>query len=271
MTYGNKVLLEIQNFVALLTLNKPDRLNALDVGVWEELGAAAEAVEGDQGVRAAILTGAGDRAFCAGLDLKEGSTVKLEAGYSPSAVLPRIHEHLRILRASFDRLENLRVPVICAIKGHCIGGGLELACCCDMRIGSEDSRFSIPEVRLGIVPDMGGTQRLPKIVGIGKAKELIYSARSIDAKEALRIGLLNEVCPKEKVLERAFTLAREIAANAPLAVQGAKRSLNGGWKRGLAEGMAIEADRAAEVLLSEDAQMGRSAAAQRKEPFFKGR
>ena len=271
MNVEKKVLLTIKKAIALITLNKPDRLNALDVGVWEELKSVAEAIDAHPAVRAAILTGAGERAFCAGLDLKEGSTVKLQEGFSPAAALPHIHEHLKRLRASFDHIENLHVPVICAIKGHCIGGGLELACCCDIRIGSEDSRFSIPEVRLGIVPDMGGTQRLPKIVGIGKAKELIYSARSIDAREALRIGLLNEVSPKEKVLERAFLLAEEIAANGPLAVQAAKRAINSGWNQGLNEGLAIESFRAAEVLISEDASTGRSAAAQKKAPTFKGR
>jgi enoyl-CoA hydratase/carnithine racemase len=271
MTHGNKVLLEIQDSIALITLNKPDRLNALDVGVWRELEWAAESVEADQQVRAAILTGAGDRAFCAGLDLKEGSTLKLEEEFLPAAALPKVHRHLQKLRASFDLIENLHVPVIAAIKGHCIGGGMELICCCDIRIGSEDSRFSIPEVRLGIVPDMGGTQRLPKIVGIGKAKELIYSARSIDAREALRIGLLNEVCPKEKVMEQAFALAREIAANAPLAVQAAKKAINGGWNQTLAAGLAIETSRAAEVLISEDARGIRCAGGLKKGFSFKGR
>ena len=271
MNYGNKVLLEIQDSIALITLNKPDRLNALDPGVWMELKSAGEAVEADPTVRAAILTGAGDRAFCAGLDLKEGSTVRLEEGYSPAASLPKIHEHLQRLRASFDLIENLRVPVIAAIKGHCIGGGTELVCCCDMRIGSEDSRYSIPEVNLGIVPDMGGTQRLPRIIGIGKAKELIYSGWSIDAQEALRIGLLNEVCPKEKVMERAYVLAREIAANAPLAVQAAKKAVNGGWNQTLPAGLAIENSRAAEVFLSEDARGVRSAGVHRKNFSFKGR
>jgi enoyl-CoA hydratase/carnithine racemase len=271
MKHGQKVLLETQDSIALITLNKPDRLNAMDVGVWGELKSAAEAVESDLIVRAAILTGAGDRAFCAGLDLKEGTTFTLEEGFSPAAVLPAIHEHLRKLRASFDSIENLRVPVIAAIKGHCIGAGTELICCCDIRIGSEDSRYSIPEVRLGIVPDMGGTQRLPKVVGIGKAKELIYSARSIDAQEALRIGLLNEVCPKEKVMERAYALAREIAANAPLAVQAAKKAINGGWNQTLPAGLAVENFRAAETLISEDARGIRSAGVQKKEFSFKGR
>jgi len=264
MDYGNKVLLEIRDKVALITLNKPERLNALDIGVWKELLAAAEAVNDNPQVRAAILTGAGERAFCAGLDLKEGSTVRLEEGFSPSAALSKIHEHLNKLRASFDLIENLRVPVIGAIKGHCIGGGLELACCCDIRIGSEDSRYSIPEVKLGIVPDMGGTQRLPKIIGIGKAKELIYTGRSIDAQEALRTGLLNEVCPKEKVMERAFALAGEIAANAPLAVQAAKKAINGGWNLNLPLGLAIENSRAAEVIISEDARKIRPSGSQRK-------
>jgi len=271
MTHGNKVLLEIQGPIALITLNKPDRLNALDPGVWMELKSAAEAVDSNSTVRAAILTGAGDRAFCAGLDLKEGSTLRLEEGHSPAAALPQIHEHLQKLRSSFDSIENLRVPVIAAIRGHCIGGGTELICCCDMRIGSDDSRYSIPEVRLGIVPDMGGTQRLPRIIGIGKAKELIYSGRSIDAQQALLIGLLNEVCPKDRVMERAYLLAREISANAPLAVQAAKKAINGGWNQDLPAGLAIENSRAAEVLLSEDAKGIRSAGVQKKEFTFKGR
>jgi len=271
MTHGNKVLLEIKEPIALITLNKPDRLNALDLGVWTELRSAAEAVEADPKVRAAILTGAGDRAFCAGLDLKEGTTIRLEEGASPAAALPQIQEHLRRLRASFDRIENLHVPVIAAIQGHCIGGGMELICCCDLRIGSDDSRFSIPEVKLGIVPDMGGTQRLPKIIGIGKAKELIYSGRSIDAQEALRIGLLNEVWTKDRVMERATALAREIAANAPLAVQAAKKAINGGWNQTLPAGLAIENSRAAEVLLSEDARGIRTAGVQKKEFTFRGK
>ncbi|KPK90807.1 MAG: hypothetical protein AMJ94_08460 [Deltaproteobacteria bacterium SM23_61] len=271
MSHGNKVLLEIKDSIALITLNKPDRLNALDLGVWMELGSAADAVEADPKVRAAVLTGAGDRAFCAGLDLKEGSTLRLEEGYSPAAALPRIQEHLRRLRASFDLIESLRVPVIAAIQGHCVGGGTELICCCDLRIGSEDSRFSIPEVKLGIVPDMGGTQRLPKVIGIGKAKELIYSGRSIDAQEALRIGLLNEVWAKDRVMERSYALAREIAANAPLAVQAAKKAINGGWNQTLPAGLAVETARAAEVLLSEDAREIRSAAVRKKEFSFRGR
>ena len=271
MTYGNKVLLEIQGAIALITLNKPDRLNALDPGVWMELKSAAGAVEANPTVRAAILTGAGDRAFCAGLDLKEGSTLILEDGYSPAAALPKIHEHLQRLRSSFDSIENLRVPVIAGVLGHCIGGGTELICCCDLRIGSDDSRYSIPEVKLGIVPDMGGTQRLPRIIGIGKAKELIYSGRSIDAQEALRVGLLNEVCPKDKVMERAYLLAREIVANAPLAVQAAKKAINGGWSQTLPVGLALENSRAAEVLLSEDARGIRSAGVQKKKLIFKGR
>jgi enoyl-CoA hydratase len=271
MTHGNKVLLEIQGEIAQITLNKPDRLNALDPGVWTELRSVAEAVEANPTVRAAILTGSGDRAFCAGLDLKEGSTLKLEEGDSPAAALPKIHEHLQRLRSSFDSIENLRVPVIAAIRGHCVGGGMELICCCDMRIGSDDSRYSIPEVKLGIVPDMGGTQRLPRIIGIGKAKELIYSGRSIDAREALRIGLLNEVCPKDRVMERAYLLAQEISGNAPLAVQAAKKAINGGWNQNLPVGLAIENSRAAEVLLSEDARGIRSAGVQKKELIFKGR
>src|SRR5262245_48330774 len=183
------VQVEIKGEVATITLNKPARLNALDFAMWEALREAAEAVDGAREVRVAILQGAGG-AFCAGLDVKAGSTLSRLDADTPAAALPVIRRHLGHLQACFSRLESCRVPVIAAIQRVCIGGGLELALCCDVRVAAEETVFSIPEVQVGIVPDMGGTQRLPRTVGIGKAKELIYSARRIDAAEALRIGLV---------------------------------------------------------------------------------
>src|SRR5262245_64847163 len=163
----------------------------------------------------------------------------------------RIREHLAHLQACFTRLAEIRVPVIAAIQRVCIGAGMELALCCDIRLAAEGTVFSIPEVQLGIVPDMGGTQRLPRTIGIGKAKELIYSARRLDAAEALRVGLVNAVYPAGELSARVAELAGEIAANAPLAVQAAKRAIDGTYWRDRASWLAREAAEAAPPLLSE--------------------
>jgi enoyl-CoA hydratase len=266
----DKVQVDIKAPVATITLNKPERLNALDFEMWERIRAAAEAIDAAHDVRVAVLTGAGG-AFCAGLDLTTGSTARLGGTESPAQALHHIRAHLERLQACFSRLESCRVPVIAAIQRVCIGGGLELALCCDIRVAAEGTLFSIPEVQVGIVPDMGGTQRLPRTVGIGRAKELIYTARRIDAAEALRIGLVNAVSPAGELQARGAELAGEIAANAPLAVQAAKRSIDGTYWREREAWLAWEADLAAGVLLSEDQTAGRRAAADRQRANFKGR
>ena len=266
-----KVQVEIRAPVATITLNKPERLNALDFEMWEDLRAAAEAVDRAADVRVAVLTGAGG-AFCAGLDVKAGSTLgSLGVDEAPARALPLVRRHLAHLQACFSRLESCRVPVIAAIQRVCVGGGMELALCCDIRLAAEGTVFSIPEAQIGIVPDMGGTQRLPRTVGIGKAKELIYSARRIDATEALRIGLVNAVYPAADLPARATELAAEIAANAPLAVQAAKQAIDGTYWRDREAWLALEADLAAGVLLSEDRRAGMRAAAERKRADYTGR
>ena len=265
----SKVLVEIKAPVATITLNKPERLNAVDVEVWEGIRDAAVAVDEAPGVRVAVLQGAGG-AFCAGLDVKAGSTLgKLNAG-SPASAMVRIREHLAHLQECFTRLERTRVPVIAAIERVCIGAGMELALCCDIRIAAEGTIFSIPEVQLGIVPDMGGTQRLPRTIGVGMAKELIYTARRFDATEALRIGFVNHVYPAGELGARAAELAAEIAANGPLAVQAAKQSIDGTYWRELPHWLHWEADQAIGPLLSEDRKVGMKAAAERKRAEFQG-
>jgi len=258
----SKVLVEIKAPVATIMLNKPERLNAVDVEVWEGIREAAIAVDAAPGVRAVVLEGAGG-AFCAGLDVKAGSTLgRLDEG-SPATAMLRIREHLTHLQECFTRLERVRVPVIAAIQRVCIGAGVELALCCDIRLAAEGTIFSIPEVQLGIVPDMGGTQRLPRTIGIGMAKELIYTARRFDATEALRIGFVNHVYP-------AGELAAEIAANGPLAVQAAKQSIDGTYWRELPHWLHWEAEQAVGPLLSEDRRAGMKAAAERKRADFQG-
>jgi enoyl-CoA hydratase/carnithine racemase len=267
----DRVLLEIKAPVATITLNKPERLNALDLPMWEAIGNAALAIDANPEVRVAILMGSGG-AFCAGLDVKAGSTLT-ERGLDgfPAAALPAIRRHLAHLQACFSQLEGCRVPVIGAIERVCIGGGLELALCCDIRLAAEGTIFAIPEVQLGIVPDMGGTQRLPRTIGIGLAKELIYSARRIDAAQALRIGLINAVYPAGELGARVAELAAEIAGNAPLAVQAAKRSINSTYWREIDAWLDQEAAEASGPLLSEDRKLGMRAAAERKRADFTGR
>jgi len=265
-----KVLVELEGPVGTITLNKPERLNALDVEMWEGIAKACRLVDAAPDVRAVILRGAGG-CFCAGLDVKAGSTMSsLRADASPAEALPAIAAHLAHLQSCFTAVETLRVPVIAAIERACMGAGMELSLCCDIRLAAEGTLFSIPEVRLGLVPDMGGTQRLPRAVGIGRAKELIYSARRIDAREADRIGLVNAVYPASELHERAGELALEIAANAPLAVQAAKRALDGTYAREREAGLAWEVQQAAGPLLSEDRKVGLRAAAERTRAVFKG-
>jgi enoyl-CoA hydratase/carnithine racemase len=266
----SKVQVEIKAPVATITLNKPERLNALDIEVWEGLREAAEAVDGAAGVRAVILQGAGG-AFCAGLDVKAGSTLGGVYEAPPAVAMQQIRAHIGHLQECFTRLERIRVPVIAAIQRVCIGAGMELALCCDIRIAAEDTVFSIPEVQLGIIPDMGGTQRLPRTIGVGMAKELIYSARRFDAAEALRIGFVNHVYQAGEIGTRAAELAAEIAANGPLAVQAAKQSIDGTFLRDRDAWLLWEAERSIGPLLSEDRKAGMRAAAERKRADFQGK
>jgi enoyl-CoA hydratase/carnithine racemase len=225
MALNKEVLLEIKDKIATVTLNRPEVLNAFDGGIRDGLQAAAEQILSDIDVRVAILTGAGDRSFCAGIDLKKAASGTEVFGIWANKVRSEF-EGNQILRNLFTMYDTLPVPVIAAINGYCLGMGFELALACDIRIASETSVFSIPEVTIGTTPDCGGTQRLPRIVGMGKAKELIYTGRRIDAAEALRIGLVEHVYPKDKLMEEARKLAQEIAAIAPPLIQGCKRAIN---------------------------------------------
>jgi enoyl-CoA hydratase/carnithine racemase len=216
------VLLEINDKIATVTLNRPEARNAFNGGILQGLYKAANHILTEPSVNVVILTGAGDQSFCAGIDLKMISSGEDMTGGE------KRHDrfgHIQIYRDCFTAYEKLPVPVIAAINGFCLGAGLELALGCDIRLADETALFSIPEVLLGIIPDGGGTQRLPKIVGVGKAKELIFTGRRIDAQEALRIGLVEHVYPKAELMKEAQKMAREIANNgAP--VIGCKRAIN---------------------------------------------
>ncbi|MCX6008328.1 MAG: enoyl-CoA hydratase/isomerase family protein [Chloroflexi bacterium] len=218
------VLLEKKNHIAQVIFNRPKVLNAISRGFIGGLKEAAEYIDQDPDIRVVIMLGAGDRAFCAGLDLKKvivpGESIL--DGWN----VRTIHDAIQKCRDAFSIYEKLPVPVIAAINGYCLGGGIEIALCCDIRLAADDAIFAMPEAKLGIVPDMGGSSRLPRAVGAGMAKEMIYTGRRIDAKEALRIGLVQHVYAKSELMAEAWKLAEEIAAVHPAVTQGIKRVIN---------------------------------------------
>jgi len=203
--------------IAIVTLNRPERRNAIDHQMIRDLGQALDELDADPKVCAAIITGAGDKAFAAGADIAELK----ERDYS--AALQRINSAL------FRRVEEHRLPFIAAIHGYALGGGCELAMACDIRIASQSSKLGQPEVGLGILPGAGAIQRLPRLVGMGRAKDLIYTGRIIDAAEAERIGLVQYVVPNDQLMEKAKELAFQIAQQGELAVQLSKQALNAAW------------------------------------------
>jgi enoyl-CoA hydratase len=249
--------------VALLTLNRPDKLNALNRALLAEVGrAVAELAARPVATRprAAILTGAGDKAFAAGADVAELSTLGVEAARSLS-------EHgQRVGRV----LEEAPFPIIAAVNGFALGGGCELALACDFIHASDRARFGQPEVALGLVPAFGGTQRLLRRVGVGRARELVTSGRNVDAAEAKAIGLANEVHPHAELLERVKALAETIAEKAPLAVAAAKRLLLRGESIDLTAGCELETEAFGALFASHDAKEGTSAFVAKRKPAFDG-
>ena len=245
--------------VEILVLRNPP-VNALSTGLLAELDAQVRRLGDDPKVRAVILTGDGQY-FSAGADLKELATLDLAA--APDVV--------RRGHALFGRLAALKPPVIAAINGLALGGGLELALACDLRVAGESAKLGAPEVIYGLMPAYGGTQRLPRLVGIAKARELVFTGSMISAVEALRIGLVNKTVPSGQELRAARDLAHTIAQRAPRAVQAAKRAMTEGLERPLSEGLLLETSAfETEVLPSEDLGEGLAAFVERRPPKFKG-
>jgi enoyl-CoA hydratase len=256
MAYENLIFTK-NNGIATITLNRPGVRNALDLATWKEIRQVIEEVE-DQSIQVLIFTGAGDEAFAAGTDIKwlhERSMLATLEAYSQ-----------RVLQM----LEDLWKPSIAAVNGFALGGGCELAMACDIRIASEQAKFGQPEVRLGILPGAGGTQRLPRLVGVAKAKELIFSGEIIDAAVAERIGLVNRVVPHAKLMESAMELANKIMRQGPVAIQLAKAAINTGVNFGPGAGYVCE--RLAQTVLfgTEDRIEGTSAFLEKRRPDFKG-
>jgi enoyl-CoA hydratase len=253
------VAVERDGPVAVLTIDRPDALNALDVATLSELRDRLTELADDTGVRALVLTGAGDKAFVAGADIKYMSGLDPEQAKAWGALG---HEAGRLL-------ETMPKATIAAVNGFALGGGCELALACDLRYASSRAKLGQPEINLGIVPGWGGTQRLPRVCGIGVAKELIFSGRTVAAEEALRIGLVNAIA--DPVLERALAVAHELAAKSPAALSLAKRLCNLALGADHAAGLEAEADGFGDLFGSEDAKEGLAAFVEKREPNFVGR
>jgi enoyl-CoA hydratase/carnithine racemase len=255
------LLYEKKGAIAYVTLNRPRVLNALNQRTWENWRTAFEDAQGDAAVRGVILTGAGDKAFIAGADISELAQVTaVEAEKSSSYG-----------QAILNLVENLGKPVIAAVNGFALGGGCETAMACTLRVASENAKFGQPEVTLGLIPGGGGTQRLPRLVGKGRALQLILSGEMVSAQEAYRIGLVNEVVPAADLITRAEAILQQIFSNASLAVKFSLEAVNKGLETSLAEGLSLEASLFGLCAGTEDKKEGTQAFLQKRAPQFQGR
>ncbi len=260
MSYKN-LLYDVKDGLATVTVNRPDKLNALNAETVDELRRVFEECRDAADVRAVILTGAGEKAFVAGADIgelaKQTPIVGVETSKKGQAVLSLI--------------ESLSKPVIAVINGFALGGGCEIALACTLRVASETAKIGLPEVGLGIIPGYGGTQRLARLVGLGRALELILTGDMIDAREAHRIGLVNRVFPPDSLRGGAEELARKIMSRAPVAVALAKQAAISGWDLPIAEGLNLEASLFGLCPTTEDMKEGMGAFLEKRKPTFKGR
>jgi enoyl-CoA hydratase/carnithine racemase len=255
------VLYEKKGATAYVTVNRPKVLNALNQRTWADLRTAFEDARDDAAVRGVIVTGAGDKAFIAGADISELASLTAVGA----------EDSTRDGQAVLDLIENLGKPVIAAVNGFALGGGCETAMACTIRVASENAKFGQPEVRLGIIPGAGGTQRLPRLVGKGRALKLILSGEIISAQEAYRIGLVNEVVPSADLITRAEAILAQINSNAPLAVKFSLEAVNQGLETSQSEGLFLEASLFAICAASEDKREGTSAFLEKRAPQFHGR
>jgi enoyl-CoA hydratase len=252
---------EKKGSIAYVTVNRPKVLNALNTPTWTDLRAAFEDAKADASVQGVVLTGAGDKAFIAGADISELAHVDAYEA----------EESSRFGQSVLDLIENLGKPVIAAINGFALGGGCETAMACTIRIAAEHAKFGQPEVKLGLLPGGGGTQRLPRLVGKGRALQLILTGDTISAQEAYRIGLVNEIVAAAGLIERAEAILKQIAANAPIAVKFSLEAANKGLETSQSEGLALEASYFGICAATEDKKEGTSAFLEKRAPQFRGR
>ena len=260
MGYQN-LLVESRDGVAIVTINRPDKLNALNDRTVDELDAAFAAIGADAAIRGVILTGSGEKAFVAGADIAELATP------SPVDGKERSIRGQKVL----DRIEDLGKPVIAAVNGFALGGGCELAMACHVRIASENARLGTPEVKLGIMCGYAGTQRLPRLVGKGRALEMLLTGEMVDAQEALRIGLVNRVVPKDKLMAEAEALLRKMLANGPVSLRFTIEAVNSGLELPLAEAQYLEATLFGLICTTDDMKEGTKAFLEKRPAKFTGK
>jgi enoyl-CoA hydratase/carnithine racemase len=256
----NILLKEEKDGVILLTLNRPAVMNSLSFDLLRTLQKEVEAIRFMPDVRVVIITGAGEKAFCSGADLKE------RAAMSPA----QVKEYILTIRNLFTAIEYLNKPVIAAVNGIALGGGTELALASDIRIVSKTALMGLTETRLAIIPGAGGTQRLPRLVGKGKAKELIFTGRRVGAEEALTIGLANQICEAGQLLAEAYKMAAMICETGPIAIEQAKYAINYGLETDLSTGLAIESNAYWVCIPTQDRLEGLAAFREKRKPVYKG-
>lgn len=246
--------------IVSITLNRPEAANALSLQMLHQFREALDEIRFNRGVRCVIITGAGEKAFCAGADLKERSGMEMT----------QVRKTVSLIRSNINALEELPQPVIAAVNGVAFGGGTELALACDIRIAAETAKLGLTETSLGIIPGAGGTQRLSRLVGKGRAKELIFTAKRIDAKEALDIGLVEYVTSTNLLMEKAMELAGRIVCNAPIAVSQAKFAIDKGYDVDLNTGLSIEQNAYEVTIPTKDRLEGLQAFKEKRKPIYKG-
>ena len=259
MSYKN-LLVDKKDGYAVVTVNRPQVMNALNKETVAEILRCFDELGADEEVKVVIVTGGGEKSFVAGADIGELNAADRDGGL----------EITRNGQAAFGKIEALPKPVIAAVNGYALGGGCELAMACDIRIASEKAKFGQPEVTLGLIPGYGGTQRLSRLVGKGKAKELILTGEMIDAHEALRIGLVERVVPQEKLMSEAEALATKLVGLGPIALELAKNSIDTGFNMPMDEALKVESERFGEACATEDKNEGTKAFLEKRKPEFKG-
>lgn len=260
MSYQN-LILERENDIAILYVNRPKYLNALNAQTLEEISAAVDEVRQDAEIKVLIITGAGDKSFVAGADINFMLPLSPAEGRYFSDMGEKV----------FRKLELMEKPVIAAVNGFALGGGCELAMACDVRLAADNALFGQPEVGLGIIPGFGGTQRLPRLIGEGRAKELTYTADNIKADEAFRIGLVNHIYPAAELMDQARKMAKRMASKAPLAVGYAKFAIGKGMQVDIDTAMSIESDMFGMCCATEDKNEGLGAFVEKRKPQFKNK
>ncbi|MFC2946916.1 enoyl-CoA hydratase [Virgibacillus sediminis] len=250
----------VEKHIALITLNRPEAANSLSLEILDELNQSVREINKDHHIYCTIITGAGSRAFCSGADLKERKDMSER----------QVMQTVSYISETVGNIENLRMPVIAAINGAAYGGGLELALACDIRLAASGAKMGLTETSLAIIPGAGGTQRLPRIIGVGQAKRLIYTAEPISAHEAYTLGLVEIVTDSDKLLEESISLAGSIAKNGPVAVSQAKTAINQGLQTDITTGLGIEQLSYRGTLYTSDRLEGLKAFQEKRKPVYKG-